>query len=107
MKKCLENPNVDNDLMSLLITPIQRVPRYTLLLERVKDFIPQNHYEHLNLCKAIDEISEIASIVNSRKKDEENTVRLKQYSLEVSFLIIYCRVKLKQSVNPWIINVKD
>ena len=61
--------------MSLLITPIQRVPRYLLLLDKVLEYTPPIHPEYEIVSKAVQGISEIAKIVNDRKREEENKVK--------------------------------
>lgn len=68
----------NTDFDSFLILPIQRIPRYKLLLKVStfpfllvipKDLVkhtPKDHLDYHDLSKALDKISEIADWVNNR-----------------------------------------
>ncbi|KAM9998849.1 hypothetical protein ACTFIZ_002404 [Dictyostelium cf. discoideum] len=67
-----QNPACDSlDLNSLLIMPVQRVPRYILLLsELIKCTDPKNpDYENLN--KALEKMKVLASVINENKREAE------------------------------------
>ena len=57
-----------DDLASLLITPVQRMPRYILLLDRLLGLTPSGHREHEILVSAVRDVTEITTIINKRKK---------------------------------------
>jgi hypothetical protein len=62
-------------LMDLMIMPIQRIPRYLLLLQAVFSHTPSSHPDYDNLKKAMDKVQDVASYVN--KKIEETSNRHK------------------------------
>ncbi|KAF2075495.1 hypothetical protein CYY_003187 [Polysphondylium violaceum] len=75
------NPACDNlDLTSLLIMPVQRIPRYILLLtEMVKNTDPKLP-EHANLTKALDKMKHLASDMNDNRREAE--LMNKMYELQ-------------------------
>ncbi|KAL9645327.1 hypothetical protein ABK040_002526 [Willaertia magna] len=66
-------------LQSLLITPVQRVPRYRLLLTEVVKYTSPYHRDYTLLNNALKEISEVASLLNSKMQESIN--RMKLYSI--------------------------
>lgn len=60
------------DLPSLLITPIQRIPRYQLLLKDLLKHTWPDHPDYGNLTKALGLITDTANYVNQKKMEAEN-----------------------------------
>jgi len=60
------------DLPTLLITPIQRIPRYQLLLKDLLKHTWPDHPDFENLNKALNMIVETANFVNQKKMEAEN-----------------------------------
>jgi hypothetical protein len=60
------------DIMSLLITPVQRVPRYLLLLRELLRFTPAEHAHRSSLERAIKKIGAIATHINEMQRAFEN-----------------------------------
>ena len=54
------------DVMSFLIMPVQRIPRYVLLLKEVKRHTPDDHPEYEKLFEALNQIEAVAAHVNER-----------------------------------------
>ena len=63
---------------SLLILPVQRLPRYSLLLNDLIKTTPKEHPDYEYLQKAKNAIGEVITEINSRKKAEENEVKLRE-----------------------------
>jgi len=63
-------------LMSYLIQPVQRIPRYVLLLRELKKHIPKTHPEYVALSTALVKIESIAAHVNESKRQIEQASRL-------------------------------
>jgi FYVE/RhoGEF/PH domain-containing protein 5/6 len=57
---------------SLLITPIQRLPRYVLLLDDLLANTPEYHCDHDALRRAVTAIRAVSTHVNESKRDAEN-----------------------------------
>lgn len=52
---------------SCLIVPVQRIPRYLLLINDLLKNTPESHTDHPNLVQALKKISAVASYVNDRQ----------------------------------------
>ncbi|XP_034180211.1 FYVE, RhoGEF and PH domain-containing protein 4 [Osmia lignaria lignaria] len=69
-------PEVGRKLPSLLITPIQRVPRYKLLLQEVLQHTPNKHKEYNLLQVCLVEIEKAARHMNTLIEQHEETQKL-------------------------------
>ncbi len=67
-------------LDSLLIMPVQRIPRYKLLLEDLFRRTPESHRDYSGLRDAVALISAVASEVNEKVRCSEKTLALLQES---------------------------
>eukprot|EP00903_Cladosiphon_okamuranus_P017118 g15771.t1 len=66
----------DLDAQSLLIMPIQRIPRYKLLLEGMLKNTEKDHPDRPLLQNAIEQISDVASFINDSIKRRENQAKI-------------------------------
>jgi len=73
-------------LSDLLIAPIQRLPRYLMLLEKLLEETPESHPDHVAIKAATEKMSNVANYVNEKKREAEN---LKQV-LTVEYAISDC-----------------
>lgn len=69
-------PEVSTKLMSLLIAPIQRIPRYRLLLKQVISHTSTSHPEYSVLLASLREVERAADHINSLVQDHENMQRM-------------------------------
>eukprot|EP01129_Flabellula_baltica_P015835 TRINITY_DN8201_c0_g1_i1.p1 TRINITY_DN8201_c0_g1~~TRINITY_DN8201_c0_g1_i1.p1 ORF type:complete len:779 (-),score=145.45 TRINITY_DN8201_c0_g1_i1:1-2337(-) len=77
LERCRQQPATRGiALQGFLITPIQRIPRYQLLLQELLRNTPTDHPDYPHLTKAIDSIIEVANYVNEKKKQAENMNRV-------------------------------
>eukprot|EP00727_Mastigamoeba_balamuthi_P012324 m51a1_g7714 putative domain containing protein (907) ;mRNA; f:115882-119449 len=60
-----------HDLESLLITPIQRIPRYKMLLTELLKTTWKTHPDYENIQDAIALISKITDVINDRKREAD------------------------------------
>jgi len=60
------------DLLSYLIMPIQRTPRYVMLLEDLVKHSPDDHIDNKNLSEALKKMKEVAALINEKKAEVEN-----------------------------------
>ncbi|BFZ15885.1 hypothetical protein BsWGS_18924 [Bradybaena similaris] len=63
-------------LNALLITPIQRIPRYKMLLEELLNHTPVEHHDYHKLKEATEKIGEIASHINEHVRQNENFIKM-------------------------------
>lgn len=67
-------------LESILIKPVQRIPRYNLLLEDLLKNTPADHADHPNIQKALGKMKEVADHINKSVQQQENLRRLMEAS---------------------------
>eukprot|EP00002_Diphylleia_rotans_P025343 TRINITY_DN5004_c0_g1_i7.p1 TRINITY_DN5004_c0_g1~~TRINITY_DN5004_c0_g1_i7.p1 ORF type:complete len:485 (-),score=68.95 TRINITY_DN5004_c0_g1_i7:345-1799(-) len=60
------------DLPSYLIMPVQRVPRYELLLREMLKFTPKTHPDHALVEKALEQVKKVASAINEKNREAES-----------------------------------
>ncbi|KAH3742617.1 Guanine exchange factor for Rac 30 [Pelomyxa schiedti] len=70
----LNNLNVEG----LLITPVQRVPRYVLLLTDMLKSTPKEHPDNQPLQDALEFMRDLADYINQRKHDSDNMNELNE-----------------------------
>ena len=58
--------------------PIQRIPRYKLLLEDLIKFSDITHVDYAGLHKALACVKELANNINERKRDAEAAARVEK-----------------------------
>jgi hypothetical protein len=64
------------DLASYLIMPVQRVPRYNLLLEDLVKHTWNEHPDYEALVKARTQVAEVGKYLNEKKREAENLQKL-------------------------------
>eukprot|EP00007_Cunea_sp_BSH-02190019_P000655 CAMPEP_0174243510 /NCGR_PEP_ID=MMETSP0417-20130205/31933_1 /TAXON_ID=242541 /ORGANISM="Mayorella sp, Strain BSH-02190019" /LENGTH=1204 /DNA_ID=CAMNT_0015323043 /DNA_START=60 /DNA_END=3670 /DNA_ORIENTATION=- len=60
------------DIHAFLILPIQRIPRYVMLLDDMFKFTDRTHPDYESLQTALAKMRDIADYVNERKREAEN-----------------------------------
>jgi len=73
----------EQSLMSFLITPIQRVPRYILLLKELRKYTSKDQRDYANLTKAQSALEELAAFINETKRVAENANDLVKLSKQL------------------------
>ena len=63
---------------SYLIMPVQRIPRYILLLQDYKSNTEESHPDYQNLTKALETLKNIADRINEEKRNQERRMRMVQ-----------------------------
>ncbi|KNE54723.1 hypothetical protein AMAG_00682 [Allomyces macrogynus ATCC 38327] len=64
------------NLQAYLMLPIQRIPRYRLLLQSLLKQTPEDHADFTDLTRALAEIEAIAKKINERKRLQKDTAKL-------------------------------
>lgn len=70
-------------LPSLLITPVQRVPRYMLLLRDILKHTDPQHPDFTDLNKSYEEVEKTASFINNSAKIAEKMARIAEIALRM------------------------
>ena len=65
----------EQKLRSLIIEPVQRLPRYSLLIDNIIDLLPKDHPSLVALNNARDVISEICNLQTSGKDERSNSTK--------------------------------
>ena len=64
------------DLPSLLIMPVQRIPRYRMLFDELLKLTLPSHPDHRNLSRCCAAVATLAHEVNEHVRSKENFVKL-------------------------------
>ncbi|KAG6887795.1 hypothetical protein C0995_012699 [Termitomyces sp. Mi166 len=85
LKRCRLNPRHSQlNLEGYLLLPVQRIPRYRLLLEElVRSTPPTYEYEDDPLERALAEISSLANNMNEGKRESESRRKLVQWQSRI------------------------
>lgn len=78
-------------LESYLIAPVQRIPRYRLLMEQLLKYTEESHPDHQNIVDALASIREIALAHNEAIRRRETKDKLMDIMMRFDFR---CRVNL-------------
>ncbi|GIQ87326.1 hypothetical protein KIPB_009339, partial [Kipferlia bialata] len=71
-RMCAREDSHNQDVYSLLIMPVQRIPRYLMLLDTVAKYTPEGAEGRESLLKAVEGIKEVADDVNTAITDHKN-----------------------------------
>lgn len=63
-------------LETLLVVPVQRIPRYVLLLREVLKFTPETHADYSQCKEAFAEMEKVAGLINEKKREYDQQQRL-------------------------------
>lgn len=72
------------DLQSLLIMPIQRIPRYYMLLESFLKYTWEDHQDYEDLHKVVSGLKEVATYLNEKKREFEKLQSLFEIQSKIS-----------------------
>jgi len=73
LQEVRNNPESSNlTVNDFLIMPVQRIPRYVMLLEDLLHTTPRAHKDYRDVKLAVEKMSQICQYVNEKKRDAEN-----------------------------------
>ncbi|KYR01365.1 pleckstrin (PH) domain-containing protein [Tieghemostelium lacteum] len=73
-QQCKTIPEVGKrDIQSFVSMPIQRIPRYVLLLRELLKFTVPGHSDHTNIELAVKRMEDIANLINRQMKEDETS----------------------------------
>ena len=89
-------------LEALLIVPIQRVPRYRLLLTELISHTDEEDSEHTILNAALNQVEMVARHINEQIRDQENMQRM--IRIQKSLFLVFHQVlrDLNISQDMWV-----
>ncbi|KAJ1426424.1 hypothetical protein B484DRAFT_450718 [Ochromonadaceae sp. CCMP2298] len=70
-------------LESILILPVQRIPRYRLLLEELRKCTPLGHAQYATVQAALDKISDMAAYSNEAVRARENRSKIMEIMMTI------------------------
>eukprot|EP01100_Stratorugosa_tubuloviscum_P009208 TRINITY_DN3845_c0_g2_i1.p1 TRINITY_DN3845_c0_g2~~TRINITY_DN3845_c0_g2_i1.p1 ORF type:complete len:546 (+),score=192.21 TRINITY_DN3845_c0_g2_i1:100-1737(+) len=73
-----------NTIPSYLILPVQRIPRYNLLLKEIVKLTLPTHPDYKTLVSAQHKINEIALYINEKTRDDENKRKINSIQANMS-----------------------
>eukprot|EP01090_Pellita_catalonica_P016886 TRINITY_DN4981_c0_g1_i2.p2 TRINITY_DN4981_c0_g1~~TRINITY_DN4981_c0_g1_i2.p2 ORF type:complete len:631 (-),score=126.39 TRINITY_DN4981_c0_g1_i2:77-1969(-) len=71
-------------ILNYLILPVQRIPRYEILLRSLKKFTPKEHVDYGNILKALAKVQELNEQTDKNKRKKDNLKNLTEISRCVS-----------------------
>ncbi|KAJ6254130.1 faciogenital dysplasia protein [Anaeramoeba flamelloides] len=71
LKETKSKSTIKQDIHSLLITPIQRIPRYVMLVEGLLKHLETNHYDYKPFQIVLSKLQDLAINVNKKKYENE------------------------------------
>lgn len=87
LEKCESSPRCEAlNLPSLLIMPVQRIPRYILLLTELLKHTPNIHPDYERLTKSLDKVKVVAIDINEAHREAESLMRLYELNTLINHL---------------------
>eukprot|EP01088_Endostelium_zonatum_P015996 TRINITY_DN4135_c0_g1_i6.p1 TRINITY_DN4135_c0_g1~~TRINITY_DN4135_c0_g1_i6.p1 ORF type:complete len:436 (-),score=102.46 TRINITY_DN4135_c0_g1_i6:73-1380(-) len=84
VKELQQRSNSTLDLASLLIQPVQRLPRYQLLIQELIKCTEKDHVDYVNLNKALEVVKELNKYVNERKRVSDNKAKITELQKKIT-----------------------
>ncbi|KAJ3439507.1 protein tag-52-related [Anaeramoeba flamelloides] len=88
LKNFLTEKKLQSDLrlglFDLLIAPIQRIPKYSLLLKSLKKYTSINHPDYIYIDTALKQITKQAELLNKKRKQFSNLNQLFEISQKIN-----------------------
>lgn len=82
-QECMKATGKRLDLASLLIQPVQRMPRYGLLLKELISHSSKDHIDYANLVDAKSKVQEVCSDINKKKLEYDNKIAVQRITSEI------------------------
>ncbi|KYR00698.1 pleckstrin (PH) domain-containing protein [Tieghemostelium lacteum] len=76
LKRITSETGFGLDLQSLLIMPIQRIPRYKLLLKSLIDYTPIESPDYPTIMDALEKVSQVANHINESIREKQNSEKI-------------------------------
>lgn len=83
-QECMKATGKRLDLASYLIQPVQRMPRYGLLLKELISHSSPEHIDYKNLEEAKTKVGEVCSTINKKKQEYDNKTAVMRVTSEIN-----------------------
>jgi hypothetical protein len=74
---------------SYLIMPVQRLPRYQMLLAQLLKYTPAEHVDHANIKASLARVQEVVTAINERARAEHDRAALQQLETEIGGISLW------------------
>eukprot|EP01091_Cochliopodium_minus_P019393 TRINITY_DN8139_c0_g1_i1.p1 TRINITY_DN8139_c0_g1~~TRINITY_DN8139_c0_g1_i1.p1 ORF type:complete len:276 (-),score=60.95 TRINITY_DN8139_c0_g1_i1:15-842(-) len=91
--------NKSENLNSFLIMPVQRLPRYQLLIQQLLEHTPTTHIDFSDLNQALEKIKQIAYEINFLKRKDSSVKTISE--LESKFVNLPFKIAFPSRVYIW------
>ncbi|KYQ91906.1 pleckstrin (PH) domain-containing protein [Tieghemostelium lacteum] len=78
-----DNKTKGFDLVFYLIMPIQRMPRYVMLLEDLHKHTHNDHHDRENIENTVRQLKKLTVVLNERKRDAENKSTIRDIYMQL------------------------
>ncbi|KAK5583661.1 hypothetical protein RB653_005259 [Dictyostelium firmibasis] len=93
-------------LESFLILPIQRLPRYVMLLQDLLKYTANDHEDFNQLCEALSTIKDLTESINTKKSEEDNNTKIQQVQDQIKDMPPNTMTLRKRFVTEGCLNLK-
>eukprot|EP01103_Thecamoeba_quadrilineata_P002494 TRINITY_DN12446_c0_g1_i1.p1 TRINITY_DN12446_c0_g1~~TRINITY_DN12446_c0_g1_i1.p1 ORF type:complete len:776 (+),score=181.15 TRINITY_DN12446_c0_g1_i1:136-2328(+) len=84
LEECREKTPSNLDMNSMLIQPVQRIPRYVLLLQELFKYTSEEHVDYQNITAALADLKSVAATVNETRRKYEQMSKVVEIQQSIS-----------------------
>jgi len=84
LKECQSKASSNLDLASLLIQPVQRLPRYQLLINELLKHTEPDHVDYQNLNEALKSVKDLNIYINEKKRMSDNRTKISDLQRKIT-----------------------
>lgn len=89
------------DIMMMLLTPIQRIFRYEIMLSALLEATSKDHPDYSNIEKAIKKLIQVSEFVNQKKKESEGARKL----MEIQAVLVNSDISIVKENRMYITDI--
>ncbi|KYR00663.1 pleckstrin (PH) domain-containing protein [Tieghemostelium lacteum] len=93
-------------LESFLILPVQRLPRYVLLLQDLLKYTANDHEDFDQLCEALSVVKDLTENINFKKSEEDNQNKIQQIQDQIKGLPPSCMSMRRKFIDEGLLMIK-
>eukprot|EP01088_Endostelium_zonatum_P019378 TRINITY_DN6656_c0_g1_i1.p1 TRINITY_DN6656_c0_g1~~TRINITY_DN6656_c0_g1_i1.p1 ORF type:complete len:921 (-),score=167.02 TRINITY_DN6656_c0_g1_i1:104-2866(-) len=97
-KDWIKSKNAKKSLVNYLILPVQRIPRYEMLLSQLLKLTPDDHVDHADITKALTSIQELAIRADRKRSEDDNRKNIQEVQRSVNGAPLHFSLLVSQRV---------